>query len=832
MRSLGKYYYGWKFFICAILTLVCVRTTIAQTITISGQVFEKDNKTPVTLANVIIKNTFAGTVTDDEGKFEIQTSAANDTLLVGFIGYKTDTVLLTDEEHQYYRLILQSEDFDLNEVVIKPREDPAKVLMKKVIAHKKENDQQNIVAYKTRGYTKIELDFGNLSEPQNDTTRKMGPFEILRDHIDSTSDVTNFLPFFFTETVSDFYYRKNPKTRKEVIVASRTSGINNASATQILGNYYEQFDIYDNYWFLLSKNFVTPTTDAWNFFYHVDLVDSAMIENDWCYKVRFTPRQQQENVFNGYMWIADSSYAVKEVYMQLDSSVNINYYKRAVFYMEFDHFRDSVWVMSRDNLIVEFMPTKNSASVIGRKTTVYTDYNFDHNIFEEVAQYKDDIVYNDTVINNDEQFWATVRPDSLSQNETGVYDLVDSLKHIKSFMTLVDVYNTLMYGYWNLGYVRIGPFANMVSSNDVEGFRLRIGGKTGDLISKRFSIGGYGAYGFKDNEFKYGGEFNIVLSKKPYQQFKFNYDNDLDISNNDNVTFGEDNLLSGFYRRRDTPQKIVDRVRFQGYYQKDWIWGLSNSLTLSSVHLDPMFDIYYFNNNDSLVSSIDNSELKIGLRFAYREKFLFDNYRRYSLGTKYPKLEMYYRTGLKNFAGGHFNYNAFEIDIWDFFTLGSIGGTSYTIKAGKIFGTLPTLLLETPPGNETYFMNHNTFNLMNEYEFVNDTYAELFLTHSFYGFFLNKIPYVNKLKLREIATFKMAYGTMTEANREANAYLKNTEPFYIGNGGTGNKPYMEAGVGIENIFKLIRVDAIWRLTYRNNPLAPNFGVRLGVNLDI
>lgn len=211
---------------------------------------------------------------------------------------------------------------------------------------------------------------------------------------------------------------------------------------------------------------------------------------------------------------------------------------------------------------------------------------------------------------------------------------------------------------------------------------------------------------------------------------------------------------------------------------------------------------------------------------------MFDNYRRYSLGTKYPKIELFYKKGIPGFINGDFQYNAFEINIWDFFTTASLGGTSYTIRAGKIFGTLPTLLLESPRGNETYFMNHNSFNLMNEYEFVNDTYAELMLTHSFYGFFFNKIPYINRLKLREIATFKLAYGGLSDNNVEMNDYLKDRAPYYIGNTSMAGKPYMEAGVGIENIFKLVRVDAIWRLTYRNNPLAPNFGVRVGVNLDI
>ncbi|MFZ1632291.1 MAG: DUF5686 family protein, partial [Chitinophagales bacterium] len=503
----------------------------AQTITLVGHVYDKKSNEPIVYATVQIKNTTTGTNTDEDGRFFIQTKNTNDTLLVSYVGFKTEVVLLTDAPNQTFSVYLIPEDFNLDEVVIKPREDPAKVLMKKVIEHKKENDYHNIDGYKVRAYTKIELDLGNiiLGDDTTSEKRKTSPYNVLLDHIDTTNDETNYLPFFFTETLSDLYYRKNPKTKKEVIVASRTSGINNASASQILGNYYEQYNIYNNYWFIINKNFVPPVSDAWNFFYRVELTDSAFIDNYWCYKIEFTPRQKQENVFEGYMWIADDDFAVKEVFMSLDSAANINYYKRAVFYQEYEKLDDAHWVLKQDRILGEFLPLQNSASVIVRKSTSYKEYTIKPDVFEEVVKLRDDIVYSDSVINNDEAFWASVRPEELNKNEHGVYQMVDSLQNIKSFNTIVDVYNTLMYGYWNLGYVRIGPFANMVSSDEVEGLRLRLGVKTGDLISKRIALGGYLAYGIKDNAFKYGGDFSVVLNKKPWQQFKFSYENDLDV---------------------------------------------------------------------------------------------------------------------------------------------------------------------------------------------------------------------------------------------------------------------------------------------------------------
>ena len=820
------------------LFLICVHlfylTSFTQgTIKITGNVKDGVTMEPIQLANILILNTNTGTVTDENGNFFLEANTLNDTLLISYIGFKTVTVALTNAAVQSYNILLISENQNLGEIVIRPKEDPGKYIMRKVIEHKKQNDQESIVSYKARGYNKIEIDLGNLSPDEDSLENKSGnPFNILKDYVDSTSDVTTFLPFFFTETVSDYYYRKTPKTKKEVILATRTSGVNNASVSQVLGNYYEHFNIYDDFWYLLSKNFIPPLTSAWNFYYRVNLVDTDYVDNDWCYKIEFEPKQKQENVFGGYMWIVDSSFAVKEIYMNLDSMANINFYKRAAFYQKFDDLNDSTWVLKEDKLVAEVLPSKNSVSFIARKTTIYTDYTLDPEIFNEVIKYKDDIVYNDSVINNDNAFWDTIRPVELNDNETGVYELTDSLQNIEIFNSVIELFNTLMYGYWDLGYVRIGPLANTLSQDDEEGLRLRLGGKTGDLISKRMSIGGYLAYGIKDNAFKYGTDFSYVISKKPWQQFTFNYENDLDVNSNDAVTFGEDNILSGIYRRRETPQKIVDQEKYKWYYEKEWLWGLSNSLTLTSTKMHPLFDINYASQDDSIVSDINNTELKIGLRFAYREKFLFDNYRRYSLGTIHPILKINYSVGIKGFLESDFNYHAIEFIFYDDFPVRSFGVFDYRFRVGKIYGTLPSLLLHSPIGNETYFFNDQSFNLMNEYEFMTDTYAEAFFIHNFYGFFLNKIPLVRKLKLREVASFKIIYGELSERNQTINNYADENDPFAVSNTAPSPKPYMEAGIGVENILKLLRVDAIWRLTYRNNPLAPDFGIRLGINVDI
>ncbi|MCH8331377.1 MAG: hypothetical protein IH946_08340, partial [Bacteroidetes bacterium] len=372
------------------------------------------------------------------------------------------------------------------------------------------------------------------------------------------------------------------------------------------------------------------------------------------------------------------------------------------------------------------------------------------------------------------------------------------------------------------------PYFTTYSSNDVEGNRLRLGMRTSNDFSTRWVIGGHVAYGFRDSEIKYGGFTEYYLSKKPRQSIGGEYKNDVNVSAQYKEEFGQDNIFSGFYRRR-IPQKLIRIEEKKVFYNREWNFGYSNKLSFSNRIINPYFDFEYIRGGDTpnqdTVTILNTSEVLFNARFAYHEKFVSGEFSRISLGTKYPVIQLQYTKGLRDVLESQFDYHKIEVNISDNFSINPIGTFYFIIEGGKVIGTLPYLLLEVHPGNETYFYSKHAFNNMNLYEFISDTYAKIYVSHHFGGFLFNKIPGVRKLKLRSLVAGKAVIGNINPANLANNTTDINTFtiPYPI--------PYMEVGGGIENILKILRLDATWRLNYFTGPNVTPFSVRLSLQLE-
>ncbi len=379
----------------------------------------------------------------------------------------------------------------------------------------------------------------------------------------------------------------------------------------------------------------------------------------------------------------------------------------------------------------------------------------------------------------------------------------------------------------------------MYSSNPVEGSRVQLGAWTSNKFSTNIRFGGYAAYGFKDKRVKYGGDMQINLSKNPRIILGGAYKNDVTFTTGNSEEIGEGNLFSGFYRR-PIIQKLIDTREAKFFYERYWKKGWSNRITFLHQRMDPYgniapggggFNYAYLPDPESpsnIDTTITTTELIFKTRFAYGEKFVDGEFFRTSLGTKHPVIELQYNAGLKGVMGGEYSYHKITLGYRHFVYTNPLGWLTYKIKAGKIFGNLPFLLSEVHTGNETYFYSNNVFNGMNRFEFASDTYAMLILTHHLDGFIFNKIPLLRKLKWRTVSTFKAVIGSMSKKNKQRNQlnqFPLSGEDTYTGFRSPSTVPYMETGVGIENILKVLRVDAVWRLNYLDNPEATAFSLR-------
>jgi hypothetical protein len=352
--------------------------------------------------------------------------------------------------------------------------------------------------------------------------------------------------------------------------------------------------------------------------------------------------------------------------------------------------------------------------------------------------------------------------------------------------------------------------------------------RTSNNFSKRIEFSGYGAYGMRDKEWKYFGGFRYMIAKAPRQVVGGSYRHDIELLGLNNTSTIQLNVLASIGRRRPLDQLLLT-TNATVYYEREWFSGFLNKITLSRKEWMP--GLFQFNrinpdNSTTSVSHFTTTEATLMTYFAYDEKYVNGEFDRTSLGTRYPRITLYATFGFKNVLGGSFNYQQLKLQIDDRFRYNPFGYTDFSLEAGKTFGSVPYPLLNIQTGNETYGYSSYYFNMTNFNEFACDQYVRLFATHHFDGLFLNKIPLLRKLKWREVATFKGVIGSLSAKNRNGVYQLP------AGMYDLAGRPYMEVGVGIENIFKILRIDALWRLTHLNHPDVPKFGIRAAIQIGL
>jgi hypothetical protein len=829
-------------FYCLVFCLLGYLAVEAQSIRVFGRITDADTKEGIPFCNLFVPGTDQGGATDLDGYYELMLSLPSDSIAVSAVGYDYIARPLSEAEEQEINFSLSSRSQAMEEIVVLAGENPAHRIFRKIVEHKKKNRLDQLEAYQYEKYEKVEIDLENIG-PRLQEHKLLKPFAFIFENIDSTSDEKPFLPVFMTERISNVHFLREDGKERESPVAQKVSGIKNRSVVEFIDKIHSPFDIYDDWIYLLEKSFISPFAKGGLSYYEYYLLDSAYVNDLWSYKLKFKPKRKQESTFFGEFWVADSSFAIQHLSMRMSPDVNINLVDRIIIHQEFLASSSGHFIPKKKKLVINFAASKKALAIIGRHTTSYRDFLTRLDEISISNQEKPSSPYYELEdLERPEDFWRSTRHEELSANEQAIYDMVDSIKNVPLYRTYADILYTLFTGYKDLGAVEVGSYFEAYNNNPVEGSRFRLGLITSNSWSKTYQLGAYGAYGLKDEVFKYGFSFKWLMRKNPRIMAGFQYRNDVDFQTQNSEEIGEGNLFSGLFRR-SIIQKMVHTEESKLFYERGWNRHLSTRLTLLSHKLDPYggitdegggFNFYYLPDPESpgrIDTTIQTTEIIIGFRYAHNEEFLEGNFDRISLGSKRPIVEFQYAMGLRDFLGGKYRYHKLSFAIRHYFYLNPIGWSSYRLKTGRTFGTLPFLLLEVHPGNETYFYNKAGFNGMNRFEFVSDAYISLLWEHHFEGFFLNKVPLLRKLNWREVVTVKGAIGQMSEQNQlgnQLNRFRPVDEETYTGFR-TPERPYLEAGVGIENIFKLLRIDALWRLSYLDNPQAPRFGIRAGID---
>lgn len=819
---------------------------------VRGIVKDAQTRTPLAFVSVYFKGS-KGVVSGEDGSYTISTTnPKNVTLQFSFAGYKVLQKTVVAGITQDLNVDMELEE--MAAVVVNKRRrtkysnknNPAVDLIRKVVDNRDRNRMSAADFLQYQQYEKMELSLTNKPEKLMNSKLFKNYRFLVENQDTSKIEGKSLVPVYLEETLSNKFFRKDPRKEKTYVLAKKKVNlgefVDNEGITRYLNSMYMPVDIYEPNLTLLSNQLLSPISDLAPTFYRFYLRDTIEVDGIRLVQLAFAPRNPNDLLFRGSMYVTlDSNYAVQKIQMALTRHANLNWTRELRIKQDFGRGTDGRYHVTKSNILTEFaLSKKASGGLVGERTVSYKDYVINQPGPDSVYEGKTEVIVDMPAATTD-SFWVANRHTALSPTEEKAYINMDSLKNMKSYRRLMDWATFFLAGYKSAGPFEIGPVNAFYSFNPVEGFRLRFGGRSTPKFSKRLYFETYAAYGFKDERMKYflSGAYSFngkSIYSFPLNFVRLSFQHDTKIPGQELQFVQEDNFLLSF-KRGDNNKWLYNDI-FTAEYVREFGKNISYTFGFKNWRQQAAGSIVYQKLNGSDVTTIPDittSELSAELRWAPNEQFYQGKAYRIPIYNKYPIFRLRFIAGIKGLVNGDYDYQNLTLNIFKRFYLSQFGYADVVTEGGYTFGQLPYPLLTIHRANQTYAYQLNSFNMMNFMEFVSDHYVSVSTDYYLNGFIFNKLPLIKKLKLREVAGFKMLYGGVRRENDPA--YNKGTFLFPTDETGRtttfslGNKPYIEANVGIGNIFKVLRVDLVKRLTYLENPDVPNWGIRARVKFD-
>ncbi|MGV3656890.1 MAG: DUF5686 family protein [Chitinophagaceae bacterium] len=805
MKSLYALFRWLGIIVCTIVA----QQAVAQPL-IKGIIKDGHSGEPVPFASARWLLAGQGALADSSGTFYLSAPKVWDTLEVTSVGFEDFKIAMNggaitvDTFPVFIKMVPGK--FNVG-VVVRGKGNRGLIFWKKIVANKHQHDRFRYDNFSYELYNKLELDLKNVDRDKMEKTKLFKDFDFILDYIDSAEGAT-FLPAYLTEAVSHYYYQKSPLKRREVFKGVKTLGVKNESISKFLGGMDQVVNIYNNYIPVFDKQFVSPISDNGDAYYNYKVADTQYVAGRRLIHFLFTPKRKGENTFEGDCWVHDSTYAIQKMNLRLGRDAGVNFVNQLSLVQEYALINDSTWFLSKDKFVVDLTPLgKANLSFIGRKTTTYRQVLVnDESIEKELAKNRkvEETVLPDSSIKQDEAYWSTARHEDLEGREQGIYQMIDTLMKSPYYQRYSDAVYFLTVGYKNIGNYEIGPWFNWISANSYEGLRLRFDLGTNTDFSKKVYLHGYLAYGFGDRDWKYKLDGTYLFRKSPRMHLHAAISRDIDFGQSYYDAISQDNIFALAIRKSGVPMKflMVDEKKVELLHE--WHNGFSARFTASNKAYEPLQNLppaHLFTNGKG---NIATSEIGVRLRYAFAEKFLESTFNRISLGSQYPIVDVRYVKGLSDVFKSGYDYHKLSASVSDYLKVAPFGTIYYNLFGGQTFGTLPYMLLDIAPGNEIYYYNPYAFNMMNRYEYLHDKYAGINVEHNFGSGLFRLLPLTRKLKFRQFWTAKALWGGLSAQNSALN--MSGSYPFETLNGRT----YLELGTGIDNIFRVLRVDFIWR----------------------
>lgn len=813
--------------------------------TVSGQILENNAGTPLQNATVHLKGSGFSILSKGDGTFSMNISKWYDSLVITNIGFEPITIALPHERTIYLSIRMKNKINELNPVVIGFSKKPGRSLMEKVIQQKENNNPSRFRSYSFRRYTRNELDLNNINFTDiNGSGLKSMVMKTYR-NLDSNAIENKELPVYFKEILADVYHSVSPNIDRGNIIAQKNLGLETDNLVSKLDKFYFNFNVYSDWIPVFDQTYVSPlNTNAFSY-YNYFRGDSTIENGYTIVQIHFVPLRDYERAFSGFLWINKSNFAVETVDMHLNKTANLNFVKDINYSEDYQQVYD----IASGNMV--YMPYKFSSNVkfesglallgipvaenkkswqfIIRNTTVTSNIKLNTAARDTVAA---NLIKKEQTTNwsKPESYWINNRSDSLTNHEKNIYKMVDSLKENHRFQRNIKLIAFAGTGYWDFGkHIRIGPYSSFLSNNLIEGWRVRLGFWTMPAISKKINLFGYGAYGTKDQKLKGMLGLKYVWNEARWTKTTISYGSDYDFIIDQDDELDKDNIINSILRKNLPFTRTYTKqgmIKHEQYISPDF----SAKVSVDYKELTPVFDFKYHPINPALdkpydslfVKTLPVAEASIGIRYDHEERTKLLNYDKIRLGTFFPVISANYTYGFEE-GKAQFSFHKVDVSIEQRLRLPPKMMLYYKLDAGKIFGTLPYLLLNVPSGNEYYVASKYQFNTMAPYEFAADHYISLHTRFYLGGALFDKIPLLQKLGWRERFSFNAYWGGMNNANLN---YNKNSN-FNV----ASKMPFMEASAGIENIFHIISIEYYKRLNYLNHPYAKKSGIYLGLTLS-
>ncbi|MDL2221498.1 DUF5686 family protein [Parabacteroides sp. OttesenSCG-928-N08] len=846
------------------VVLLSQKATAQNSTSASGIVRDSISGEVLSYVSVIFTGSTIGAMTDDDGRFSLHNDKGYTELSIQSLGYQTKTIpLKAGQKNDMLDIRIRPTSFEIAEVVVRPgrerysrKNNPAVDLIRHVIDRKDENRIEARSEYQVEVYEKLALALDNFN-PNLEKNKFLKNFQFLKNYVDTSEFNGNpILTFSIRENLSDHYYRKSPKSEKTITKAHRQEGVDQTlddggAITSNLEEILKPINIFDNNITLLLNRFVSPLSSTLAVsYYKYYIMDTVVVAGDPCIDLAFVPVNSQSYGFTGRLYITtDGNYSVKKMLLETPHNINLNWVDKMRIEQEFELMPDSTWVVSRENTYASFYVVKGGQQLYAHQLRNYDKYSF------EVA--KRDSVFKlsgpvhealDATLQTD-TFWINNRHVPLKEKENALKDLLAQLRRVPAFNVIIKTAEILISGYIPTSRTKerskldFGPMNTTFSANHLEGLRMRVGAMTTANLHRHWFGTGYVAYGVDDRRFKYNGVATYSFTPKRYHSGENPRNNLSLIHEYDVYTPGQDFLFTSkdnmfvAWKVGEPVTKMQYKRKTMLQYEKEWLNGLTllgwarhenNEAAGTLVYEELQAD-----GSAKKVKDFTTSEIGLQLRFAPGERAYGGREGKssvFNMSKDAPIFKLSHQMGLKDLLGSDYRFHHTELSAQKRIWLSSFGHIDAVVKGGKVWDKVPFPLLILPNTNQSITIQPETFTMMRALEFVADEYVSLYLTYYLKGWILNRIPGIKWLRWREVVSFSGIYGRLSDKN---NPLIHPTGLYTLPDGTRplGNTPYMEASVGLDNIFKILRLDYYWRLSYLDEPNIKKGGIRLALRFS-